>query len=139
MVHGDSIQYYSIVGASATQRVRGALDINIEGLVYSASSEPSDPPPGSQLPRICTRTLGSLSTQPTSLREFFVQSNQRGSETSQASYDHPIYKLNLVRLFRLSLPPPVVVMIMIMVVVMVIGYQRLGYRTPFPLPSPTRP
>ena len=45
--------------------------------------------------------------EPLLLRESLGRSNQRGSETSQASYGHPRGNLNLVRLFCLSFPLPV--------------------------------
>ena len=85
---------------------------SIERVWYSASREPSDTLAGSQP---CTQTHSILSgfqvslleQQPTSLRESLGWSNQRGSKTSQACYSHPRCNLNLVRLFRLSLPLPV--------------------------------
>ena len=45
--------------------------------------------------------------QSTSLRESLGGSNQRDSKTSQACYGHPRFNLNLIRLFRFSLPLPV--------------------------------
>ena len=51
--------------------------------------------------------LNAMSAQPTPLRESLGRSNQSGSKTSQAWYGHPRCNLNLVRLFRFSLPLPV--------------------------------
>ena len=45
--------------------------------------------------------------QSTSLRDSFGWSNQRGSKTSQACHSHPWRNLNIIRLFRFSLPLPV--------------------------------
>ena len=53
------------------------------------------------------KSQASISVQPTPLRESFGRSNQRGSETSQASYGHSRGHLNLVRHFFLSLHLPV--------------------------------
>ena len=87
--------------------------LNKRGLVwYTASRGPSDPAPGSQLlpsliPRICTQrhnitahlfrsSQAFLSAQPMPLGDSLGRSNQRGSETSQASNGHPTHDLSLV-------------------------------------------
>ena len=98
----------------ATQRI--ALDG--ESLVYRQPRAIRYPPRiVTTVPRICTqrhniyhtvlsRFQASLSGQPTPLGESLGRSNQSGSKTSQASYGHPRCNLNLVRLFRFSLPLP---------------------------------
>ena len=91
---------------------------SIERIRYTASRDPSNLPPGSQLSCICTRRQSiynsvvsgfqvSLSAQSTPLEESSVRSNQRGSKTSDSCYGHPRCNLNLVRLFCFSLPLPV--------------------------------
>ena len=98
---------------------RKALDR--ESLVYGqprAKLSHPIPPPGLQLSRICTQRHSiyksvlsgiqvSLSVQSTPLGESLGRCNQRGSKTSQVCYSHPRCNLNLVRLFRFSLPLPV--------------------------------
>ena len=80
-------------------------------------AKPSDTPPGSQLSRICNprhsiyNTVlsgfqASLSAQPTLLGESSSRFNQSGSKASQACDGHPRCNLNLVLLFRYSLPLP---------------------------------
>ena len=75
-------------------------------------------PPESQLSRTCTQRHSiynivpsglqtSLSAHPTPLWESSGRANERGSKTSQACYGYPRFNLNLVRLFRFSLPLPV--------------------------------
>ena len=85
---------------------------SIERVWYSASLRPSDNLPGSQpstqthsiYNSVLSRFQVSLQTQSTSLRESLGWSNQRGSKTSQACHSHPRRNLNLIRLFRFSLP-----------------------------------
>ena len=101
-----------------TPKRRGAGH-SLERDWYIASREPPD-----ALPRIASTShlhpkashvhitsysrgsQASPSVQPTPPREFLVRSNQRSSETSQASYGHSGCKLNFVRIFYSSLPLP---------------------------------
>ena len=85
---------------------------------YTASREPTDTAPGSQLSRIRTQRRSvynivlselraSLPAQSTPLGESLGRCNQSVSRTSRACYGHPRCNVNLVRLFCFSLPFPV--------------------------------
>ena len=98
---------------------RGELAIG--RLLYSANRDASDaPPPGSQLPYISSQRHNIFTTLDSGFSGFPIgaakvvsgvflgRSNERDSETSQASYGHPGCDLSFVRLVRLSLSLPVV-------------------------------
>ena len=96
-------------------RAQNEEEHSLERVWYTASREPSDTPPGSQLDRICTQrhniyptVFSGLSSFPigTADAAWGVLGSVQSTRLENISRS-PLVHLNLVRFFRLSLPLPV--------------------------------